>query len=143
MNQEKLEDLYIRSLDAPLDAKEKEQFLDALHKNAEQAKELAKHKKVRELLKASEPATFGPYFVARLVHKIQNSGVVIDRQIFSFFRKFQLAAVGVVVALIVLNVVMTDKVSIKAILGVESTVPATPAEEIVSFDFFETLNNDL
>jgi len=140
MNQEKLEDLYIRSLDVPLSAVETELFLDALHKNPDQAKELAKHKKIRELLKAREAATFGPYFAARLVHRIQNTGVVIDRQIFSFFRKFQLAAVGVVVALIVLNIVLTEKITIKSILGIETTAPT---EEVVSFDFFETLNSDI
>ena len=141
MNQQELEDVFIRSLDVPMSAEEKEQFLNNLTSNAALAKELAKHKKIRELIRANEPATFGPYFANKLVLKIQNTGVVIDRQVFAFFKKFQLAALGVVVALLILNVAFAEHTTIKAILGFENTTDTE--EEIASFDFYETLTNDL
>jgi hypothetical protein len=141
MNEHELEDLYIRALDFPMSTAEKAKFLTALKRYPALPRQLIMHDKIRELASTKEPATFGPYFAAKLVHKIEQTGVVIDRQIFSFFKRFQLAAVGVVVALLILNMVFADQTSLKSIFGLDRT--ATQDEEIVSFDFSEILNNDL
>lgn len=141
MNQQELEDLYIRALDLPMNSTEKEKFLSDLKRYPAMAREMIVHDKIRELTASKAPATFGPYFASRLVHKIEQTGVVIDRQIFSFFKRFQLAAVGVVVALLILNMTFADQTNLKSILGLERI--STQEEEIVSFDFSEILNNDL
>src|SRR5690348_9220575 len=116
MKPEELEAIFIRSLDAPLSTKELDEFLAALKQHPLLAKELEEHNSIREILKAKEPATFGPYFASKLMTKIQNTGVVIDRQLFSFFKKFQLAAMGVVVALLVLDVVFANENCLIAVL---------------------------
>jgi len=143
MKPEELENLYIRSLDIPMMNEEKEKFLNELHAHPEFAKQFAMHKKVRDLTSAKTPASFGPYFASKLMHKIENTGIVIDRQIFSFFKKFQLAALGVIVALLILNVAFSDQVSVPSILGLDRTTPSTTEEAVASFDFFETLNENL
>lgn len=141
MNKQELEDLYIRSLDVPMSADEKDRFMKDLHNHPDVARELANHKKVREFLQPTEAATFGPFFASKIIYKIKNTGVVIDRQLFSFFKKFQLAAAGVVVALLILNIVFSDEVSVSTVFGLNETT--IPDEEIVSFDFSETLNTVL
>ncbi len=143
MNQQELEDLYIRSLDAPMTPAEKEKFLSELQAHPELAKRFSQHKKVRDMLAAKVPASFGPYFSSKLINKIENTGVVIDRQIFTFFRKFQLAALGAIVVLLILNIVFSDQVSIPSIFGLDREATPSTEETVVSFDFFKTLNENL
>ena len=140
MNKQETEDLYILSLDQKLAPADEERLLTALREHPDWARSLLQHKTTREFLRASSPATFGPYFTAKLIHKIQNTGVVIDRQLFGMFKKFQLAAVGVVVALLILNVALAEQGSWKSVLGIEEDT-TTPVEQQVPFDFYETLNN--
>jgi len=141
MTPQQIEDLFIRSLDVPMNASEKESFLAALQENGKLSKVLSDHKTIRQMTRATTPATFGYYFASKLITRIENTGVVIDRQIFSFFKKYQLAAAGVIVALLILNTVFADQLSVGSIFGLESTT--TTSDEIVSFDFYESLNNDL
>ncbi len=141
MTPHEIEDLFIRSLDVPMSTSEKESFLLALQSSGKLSKTLSDHKRIRETARTSSPATFGYYFASKLIARIENTGVVIDRQIFSFFKKYQLAAAGVIVALLILNTVFADQLSVGSIFGLESTT--TTSDEIVSFDFYESLNNDL
>lgn len=144
MTPQELEALYIKSLDVPMTADEKKSFLNELNRHPELAKQLAGHKKVRDLVALNKSVSFGPYFAAKLIHKIENTGVVIDRQLFSFFKKFQLAALGVIVVLIILNLAFTDQISLTSIFGLDrTTTPSTPQEEIISFDFSTLLNDTL
>lgn len=140
MNKQETEDLYILSLDQKLAPADEERLLTALREHPDWARSHLQHKTAREFLRASSPATFGPYFTAKLIHKIQNTGVVIDRQLFGMFKKFQLAAVGIVVALLILNVALAEQGSWKSVLGIEEDT-TTPVEQQVPFDFYETLNN--
>ena len=139
MNTQEIEDLYIRSLDEPIGEKEKEILLTAIKANAGLATDLAHYKKIREITLRTTPTSFGPYFAKKVVAKIQNVGIQIDRQILAFFKKYQLAAVGVIVALLALNAVFADQLNLQSLFGLEDTTQTT--EEIVSFDFNETLNN--
>lgn len=141
MTPQEIEDLYIRSFDEPMNAEEKELLLKALKANAGVATDLSHYKKIREVLLRHTPATFGPYFSRKIVTKIQNVGIQIDRQILAFFKKYQLAMVGVVIALLALNAVFADQLTLQSLFGLEDTT--TQTEEIVSFDFNEILNNDL
>ena len=138
MNKQEMEDLYILSLDQPLAPADNDRLLTALQEHPDWTRSLAQHKSTRELLRAGSPATFGPYFASKLMHKLQNTGAVIDRQLFGIFRKFQLAAIGVVVALLILNVALSEQGGWKSVLGIEENT-GTPPEQQVPFDFYETL----
>jgi len=141
MTPQEIEELYIRSFDEPMNAEEKELLLKALKANAGVATDLSHYKKIREVTLRSNPTTFGPYFSKKIITKIQNVGIQIDRQILAFFKKYQLAAVGIVIALLALNAVFADQLNLQSLFGLEDTT--TQTEEIVSFDFNEILNNDL
>ncbi len=139
------EDLFIRSLDIPLTAIEKESFTKKLKENPTLAKQLSHHNKIRELLRRESPASFGHSFAARLTARIENTGVIIERQIFTFFKKYQLLAAGVIVGLLILNTVFSETINIDSTFGLENTtIPDTTlSDPIVSFDFYKTLNKDL
>ncbi len=141
MTPQEIENLYIRSFDEPMNGDEKEQLMKALRANAGLATELSHYKKIREVSERKTPATFGPYFARKVVTKIQNVGIQIDRQIIAFFKKYQLAAVGIIIALLALNAVFADQLNLQSLFGLEDIT--NTADEIVSFDFSETLNNDL
>lgn len=141
MNVREIEDLYVRAFDEPMSAARNTELLEAIRNNPGLATELADYKRMREVLLRRSPATFGPYFAAKVVSKIQNVGIQIDRQIFAFFKKFQLAAVGVIIALLALNVIFADDINVQSLFGLEDAT--NTEDEIVSFDFYEMLNNDL
>lgn len=141
MTPQEIEDLYIRSFDDPISSEGKELLLKALRTNTGIATDLSHYKKIREMLLRKEPASFGPYFAKKVIAKLQNMGIQIDRQILAFFKKYQLVAVGVVIALLALNAVFADQLSLQSLFGFENT--ANTADEIVSFDFSKTLNTDL
>jgi hypothetical protein len=137
MKPQEIEELYIRSLDAPIQDHERELLASELRKDPAKAREFEQHKTIREVLGRTTPETFGPYFSSKLIHKIQNSGIVVDHQIFSFFKKFQLVAIGVIVALLVANIVFSEQQSLTSIFGLEQV---SADEEIISFDYSQTLN---
>jgi hypothetical protein len=141
MNAEELEDLFIKSLDTSLSEKEQDCLSKELQTNTGLSTQINQHSKLRALLSAKERASFGPYFAGKLINRIQSTGVIIDRQLFDFFSKFQLAAIGVIIALLAVNLVLSKDNSLSSIMGIESSVEAQ--EEINSFDFYHTLNNDL
>lgn len=138
MTKQEIEDLYIRSLDEPLNAQENEIMKSVLQANEGLEKDLSHYKILREITLRSQPVKFGPYFANKIVGRIQNVGIQIDRQILAFFKNYQLAAVGVVIALLALNAVFADQLNLQSLFGLEDTTQTN--EEIVSFDFNEILN---
>jgi hypothetical protein len=143
MTPQEIEEQFIRSLDVPMTATEKEFFMNELRDKTTLAKTLTGHKKIREVLQSHAPSSFGFFFASKLVARIENTGVVIERQIFSFFKKYQLVAAGVVVALLILNTVFSDQLTVDSIFGLENNTTTPLDEEIVSFDFYKALNNEL
>ena len=141
MNMQQIEDRYIRSFDEPLHGGDRESLAEAIKAHPHLARELSHYKTIREAALRSRPDSFGPYFARKVMARIQNVGVQIDRQILLFFKKYQLAAIGVVVALFALNALLADRVTIPSLFGLEET--SQPADEIMSFDFSDILNNDL
>jgi hypothetical protein len=141
MTTQELEDLYIRSFDERLTDQQKESLLNEMKTNGGLATELSHYKTIRELTLRSSPASFGPYFAKKVVARIQNVGVQIDRQIFKFFKTYQLAVVGVVIALLALNAMFADRLNLETLFGLDSDQQTT--EEIVTFDFSKILNSDL
>ena len=141
MSTQEIEELYIRSFDDKLPENQKAELLIAMRENGGLATELSHYKKIREVMLRKTPASFGSYFAKKVIANIQNVGLQIDRQIFAFFKKYQLAAVGVVVALLALNAVFADQLNLQSLFGLENATQTT--EEVVSFDFSEILNDDL
>jgi hypothetical protein len=145
MTPQEIEELFIRSLDTFLTAKEQETLIHQLEKNPPLAKQLYGHRKIRESLKRKSPASFGYHFAEKLTARIENTGVIIERQIFTFFKKYQLLAAGVIVGLLVLNTLFSERVTIDATFGLDqsTSTETTPSDQIISFDFYKTLNTDL
>lgn len=141
MTFEQIEDLFIQSLDSPLRENEQRQLAYELQHNPEWAKRLSGYEKIRKHMRHTEGSTYGPYFASKLIAKIQNTRTEVERQIFIFFKKYQLAAFGIIAALVILNTFFSDSVTIDSIFGVNDTM--VPSDEIVSFDFYETLNTIL
>jgi hypothetical protein len=145
MNIKELEELYLRSLDQTLSPSEKEQLEAGLRANPELAAEVRHYDHVRAMVQRKEAATFGPYFAQKVIDKLQTVKVGIDRQILIFFKRYQLAAIGLAVLLITLNVLSAEKLDLPSVLGLEETVTPdnTPADEdLLSFDLYENLNNN-
>lgn len=141
MNADEIEDLFIRSLDETLSEVEKNQLTEALQSNASMARSLLDHKSIREILLRKSPATFGYYFAQKVVTKIQNLRVEIDKEIMFFFKKYQLAALGVLIALLAVNVIFADQLDLPSVLGIEDT-SLSADDELMSFDFYENLTNN-
>ena len=141
MTKEKIEELYIRSLDEVLDDSETRQLTEGMTSFPELTRQLAEFKKLREAVARKQPATFGPYFAQKVIAKIQQGRVEIETQIAFFFKKYQMAALGVFIALLAVNVIFSDRVDVPSILGVEDT-PQPVEDDLLSFDFYYTLTND-
>lgn len=141
MNTNELEDLYLRSLETSLSVAEQEVLLRELQKNAGLAQELASYRDIRAALTRKRPATFGPYFAQKVVNRIHGMRIEIDRQIVFFFRKYQLAAVGVLIALLAINVLFADQLNLPSIFGLTDTV-SNAEEELAGFNFIDTLTSN-
>jgi hypothetical protein len=142
-----LEELYLRSLDQKLNAAEQSALDAAMRAYPEFAADAAKYKSMREVVRRTEDATFGPYFAQKVIQKLQTVKIGIDRQIMIFFKRYQLAAFGLMILLVTVNVLSAEKLDFASILGYEENViqetPTTPDEDdLLSFDLYENLNNN-
>ena len=141
MNADEIENLYLRSLDEPLKDSESQQLNEAIAANASIFDELFRYKQMRESVLRTGNSTFGPYFAQKVIHRIQNLRVDIDQQIVFFFRKYQLAALGVLIALLAVNVIFADSLDLPSLLGIEqSTAPSD--DDLLTFDFYENITNN-
>lgn len=144
MTPKEIEDLYLRSLDEKLDAVQLERLAEALRQNPALEKEMNVYKRMREVSVRKSPATFGPYFSRKVMYRIEDFGIEIDRQIMFFFRKYQLAALGIVMALLAINVIFADRFNVDGILGIEQPAPAQDngEDELGTFDYAELLTDN-
>jgi hypothetical protein len=140
MEMNKKEELVIKSLDAKLSNEERAMLMQLLESDHETKKLSDQYEKLRDMLLRPEPDSFGPFFAERIVNKIKNLKKEIDYQIFFFFKKYQLAAVGVVIALIVLNIIFSDQLTVKSVLGLEDQ-NATSSDLVEHVDFYSELTN--
>ncbi|HEV8513506.1 MAG TPA: hypothetical protein VGQ59_09520 [Cyclobacteriaceae bacterium] len=128
------EDLFLQSLDGNISDEQKNKLNEAmtdlaLRKNADQ------FLKLRSNLLRKEVDSFGPFFAERIINQIKSLKKEIDYQIFFFFKKYQVAAIGVVVALMVLNIFLSDNLTFKSVLGFEDE----QVDNIVSIDLYQNL----
>ena len=142
MNTNEIEDLFIRSLDQSISDADKEQLVNALRANQGLAKDMSQYKNIREMVLRNKPATFGPYFAQKVITKIQNLHIEIDKQIVFFFKKYQLAALGVLIALLAVNVIFSDQLDVPSVLGIQEEAVALDDEIIEAFNFQDNLTNN-
>jgi hypothetical protein len=139
MTPEIIEDLFIRSFDEPLNNQEKEELVKGLHTYSGLATDLSTYRRIREAIRRNNAASFRSNFAQRVMNRIENLRVEIDLQIGFFFKKYQLAALGVLIALFAFSAVFSDQLSLKSILGIEENT----TDEIIQFDLYKTFNEDL
>lgn len=131
------EELLVRSFDAKLSDAERLALTAALEQDSRLKQYSRQFSELRERLWRPHPDSFGPFFAERIVNAIRNLKTSIDYQVFFFFRKYQLAAVGIVIALIVMNILSSDQLTLKSVLGMEEQ----NVELVQDIDFFGDLSN--
>lgn len=141
-----LEELYLRSLDQKLNAAEQSALEAAMRTYPDFAADAAKYKSIREAVRRTEAATFGPYFAQKVIDKLQTVKIGIDRQIMIFFKRYQLAAFGLMILLVTVNVLSAEKLDLASVLGYEEaaapeTAPTPDEDDLLSFDLYENLTN--
>ena len=134
MNINESEELFLRSLDTVISEAERIQ-LAALEQNLEFKKKSQQLVHVRALLARNEADSFGPFFAERIAYRISQLKQEIDYQIFFFFKRYQLLAAGIVIALLALNILLSDQLSIKSILGFEDQA----IDDVISIDLYSNL----
>jgi hypothetical protein len=129
------EDLFLQSLDGKISDEQKIKLTEAMTVDPNLKKSADQFVKLRDKLLRKEDESFGPFFAERIINQIKSLKKEIDYQIFFFFKKYQLAAIGVVVALVVLNIVLSDNLTVKSVLGFEEE----QVDNIVSIDLYKNL----
>jgi len=129
------EELLLRSWDAPVSAKERETLAEVMQNNPAIRQQSDQYQKIRTMLLRTEPDSFGPFFAERIMNMIKQRTQQIDYLIFFFFKKYQVLLVGVLVALLVSNMLLTDQLTLKGIFGLEQDAP----EDVFSIDLYENL----
>jgi hypothetical protein len=139
MIKEDNQDLFLRSLDSSLHESEKAILQNAYTTDTH----LIKHSKefilVRELLAQQKGKSFGPFFAERVINHIRAFQQEIEYQVFSFFKKYQLVAVGLIVALFISNMMLADSFTIKSIIGLEENAIIDTTTDIFEIDIYQNL----
>lgn len=129
------EELLLKSWDVPVSSAEKERLAALLQDDYGLRKQQDQYIKIRGLFQQNESFSFGPFFAERLIHVIKQRRENIDYQVFSFFKKYQLLIVGILVALLILNIMVADNLTFKSIFGGDSE----NTEDIFSIDLYKNL----
>jgi hypothetical protein len=129
------EDLLLKSYDAPVSANERE-LLSSLMQNDHALRRLGdQYSKIRELLMRPEPDSFGPFFAERIMQQLKQRASEIDYLIFFFFKKYQVLVIGVLVALLITNLLLTDQLTLKSLFGIDQQT----TEDVFSIDLYKNL----
>lgn len=136
MKTDEFEWLYLQSLDGQISDRQRSQLSEMLSGNHLYQKEADQFTTLRTLVMQREESSFSPFFAERITHHLKNLKSEIDYQIFSFFKKYQLAALGIVVALVVFNLLQSEQLSIASFFGFEDTT--SPLD---TSDFFTAISH--
>jgi hypothetical protein len=129
------EELLLRSLDAPVSARERETLAMAMQNNSSIRLSSDQYQTIRTMLLRPEPDSFGPFFAERILNMVKQRTQQIDYLIFFFFKKYQVVLLGVLVALLISNMLLTDQLTVKGIFGLEQET----TEDVFSIDLYENL----
>jgi hypothetical protein len=132
--EEKDEDLFLQSLDGNL-SEEQQKILSEAENDSRFKRRTDQYIKMRNMLVRNEEDSFGPFFAERVVNRIRSMKKEIDYQLLFFFKKYQLAAIGVVVALLALNIIFSDQLTVKSVLGFEDE----QTDNMVTVDLYQDL----
>lgn len=125
----------LKSMDARVDRDEQIQLNNLLKEDSSIRGLNDQYQQLREMLHRKDKATFGPFFPERIAHAIDQRRENIDFLALSFFKKYQLLILGVLVALFILNLVVAEDFSLKAIFGLDQET----TEEVFSIDVYKNL----
>ena len=129
------EALLLKSYDAAISDSERKKLSDVTENDSALRRNNSQYLKIRELLKRDVKTTFGPFFGERIVHVIKSRKENLDFLVLSFFKKYQLIVLGILVALFVLNLVFTKELTFTSLFGLEPE----PTEDIYSVDVYKNL----
>ena len=113
------EELLLKSWDATLTIDERNMLSKEIQHDSKLRKQSEQYLKVRDLLKRTQSDSFGPFFSERILNVIKNRADQIEYQIFYFFKKYQLVVLGVFVALLVANMLLSEQFPLQSILNYE------------------------
>jgi len=129
------EELLLKSYDTPVSARERELLSSLMQNDHTLRRQDDQYSSIRALLLRPECDTFGPFFAERIMQQLKQRAGEIDYLIFFFFKKYQVLVIGVLVALLITNMLLTDQFSLKALFGIEQQ----PSEDIFSIDLYKNL----
>ena len=129
------EELLLKSYDVPVSAREREELAKQMQNDPTLRRQSDQYVKIRELMLRTEPDSFGHFFAERIVNQLKQRVNEIDYLIFFFFKKYQVLALGILVALLVTNLLLTDQLSLKALFGVDQET----TEDGFSIDLYKNL----
>lgn len=129
------EELLLKSWDAPLSGEERTLLTSQMQQNASLRWQSDQYLKIRALLQRAEPDTFGPFFAERIINVIKNRTEKIEYLIFFFFKKYQVLVAGVFVALLITNLLLSDSLTVREILGLEQQT----AEDVYTINLYNDL----
>ena len=132
--EDKNEDLLLQSLDGNL-SEEQRKILAAEANDSRFQRRADQFIKIRNTLSRKEGDSFGPFFAERVLNRIRSMKKEIDYQLLFFFKKYRLVAIGAVVALLVLNIIFSDQLTVKSVLGFEEE----QIDNLVSVDLYKNL----
>lgn|GEM_PF-970805 len=145
MAKKSIEDILIESLDQPVHEGEKQQLDQRLALDKDVRKQHDQYLKIREMMRRKRETSFGPYFSVRVATRIQNMRKEIDHQILFFFKKYQLAALGILIAIVAVNIISAKDISVQSVLGIDEKNINNVVNDAdsITFDFYKTLNEQL
>ena len=132
--EDKNEDLLLQSLDGNLSEEQRKNLAAEANDSRFQSR-ADQFIKIRNTLSRKEGDSFGPFFAERVLNRIRSMKKEIDYQLLFFFKKYQLVAIGAVVALLVLNIIFSDRLTVKSVLGFEEE----QIDNLVSVDLYKNL----
>ncbi len=129
------EELLLKSFDVQVTAQEREELSFGMQHDPSLRRQSDQYLKIRELMMRAEPDSFGPFFAERIMQQLKQRVNEIDYLIFFFFKKYQVLALGVLVALLITNILFTEQLTLKSIFGIEQEA----SEDILSIDLYKNL----
>ncbi len=139
MRNEDHQELFLRSLDSHLQENENILLQNAYLTDTLLSKNSKEFIQIRELLAHQKGQSFGPFFAERVINQIRVLQEEIEYQVFSFFKKYQLVVVGLVVALLISNIMLADTLTIKSIIGLEENSLTDTVTENIQIDLYQNL----
>jgi hypothetical protein len=129
------EELLLKSWDTSVTPQERETLAAAMQNNPAIRSQSDQYQHLRTLLLRPQPDSFGPFFAERVMYMIKQRTQQIDYLIFFFFKKYQVVLLGVLVALFISNILLSDQLSVKGIFGLEQEAD----DDVFAIDIYEDL----